>query len=311
MRRMRQAFADFWLQFLFFWAGLLPWVPRVTKPFWMATSWFFSRYLRFATTTNARRILGPDASDADITQLGKKTIASFYDFICDIARTRGWKLEEFTKTLGSVEGESVYEQARTQGRGAVLVTAHFGSFEVGMASVRLREPKVHTLFHRDRLGFFDGIRDRLHRQLGVIDQPLEDGLQTWASLRDALRRDEVVLIQGDRVMPGQRGRWVPLLHDRVQLPVGPVKLARLSGAPLIPVFAIRQPDGRVRMELEAPIDVNGPMDAVLQRLADAIARRIEAHPEQWHVLQPVFESDIKAKETDPELRSMHVSAWTR
>ncbi len=292
---MGRRFADFWLRFFFLWATYAPWVPRVTKPFWMATAWFFSPYLRSVTRSNARLILGPDHSESECRRLAKQTIADFYDFVCDIARCRRRKPERIRRDVEEIVGEEGYAQARASRRGAVLITAHFGSFETGIAALREREPRLYIVLQRDERALFERMRSELHRNLGVEEALVGDGLRMWLRLREALNKDEVVLIQGDRMIPGQKGHLVSMLYGHIQIPLGPIKLAIACDAPMIPVYAIRQPNGRIHIDLDPPIDPAGrPMEETAERLARSIEKRVAAHPSQWHVLQPMF-----AENADP------------
>ena len=75
------------------------------------------------------------------------------------------------------------------------------------------------------------------------------------ALRNALANDEAVLIQGDRVMPGQKGQAVRFFGGHILLPTGPVRLALISGAPIIPVYSVRTPEGKIRLFIEKPIVV--------------------------------------------------------
>jgi KDO2-lipid IV(A) lauroyltransferase len=200
----------------------------------------------------------------------------------------------------AVEGEDEYRAVRAAKRGAIVVTAHMGSFEVGLAALRQMEERVHVVFRRDQADRFDPIRRALRQRLGVIENPVDDGFGLWVRLRDALIANDVVVIQGDRVMPGQRGQRVPFLGSHVALPTGPVKLAQASGAPLIPIFALRQPDGKIRIRIEKAIEVAAdahPIDGVhpaMLELAAVLEKQVREHPDQWLMLEPAFCEDVLA-----------------
>ena len=80
----------------------------------------------------------------------------------------------------------------------------------------------------------------------------------WVRLREALRADQVVVIQGDRVLPGQKGQPIPFLDGDMEFPALPVTLAMLSGAPILPIFSLRTEANRIRLLIEEPIYV-GPI----------------------------------------------------
>jgi KDO2-lipid IV(A) lauroyltransferase len=135
------------------------------------------------------------------------------------------------------------------------------------------------------------MRPALPAGLGVVDLGVDEGGVVCVRLRDALRAAEVVAIQGDRVMPGQKGARMPVLGGHLALPTGPVKLAVASGAPIVPVFSVRTPGGKIRLFIEEAIEVNGDVDEALARLAAVIGRYVANYPEQWLVLHPAFEED--------------------
>jgi KDO2-lipid IV(A) lauroyltransferase len=155
-----------------------------------------------------------------------------------------------------------------------------------------QEKRIHVVFKRDT-GRFERIRQGLRQRLGVVEQAVDDGWGVWVKLRDALQADEVVAIQGDRVMPGQKGSRVPFLGGHMLLPTGPVKLALASGAPMAPVFSVRTPEGKIRLFIEEPIHVGHDVDEAMAKLADVIGRYVAQYPEQWLVLHPAFEEDAK------------------
>jgi lauroyl/myristoyl acyltransferase len=153
------------------------------------------------------------------------------------------------------------------------------------------------VFKRDAVDRFEQLRAELRRRLGVLEAPLEEGWGMWMRLRDALAADEVVLLQGDRVMPGQQGQRVRFMDGHILLPAGPVKLAQASGAPLVPIFSVRQRRGKIRLFVEEPIIVppdappgEGPHPA-LARLAAVLERYVRAYPHQWLMVRPVWCED--------------------
>ena len=186
-----------------------------------------------------------------------------------------------------------------------------GSFEVGLAALTQVEPRVHVVFKRDRFARFEALRRRLRERLGVGEAAIDDGWPTLLRLRDALARDEVIVLQGDRAMPGQRSQSVPVLGGHLRLPVGPITLARLGGSPIVPVFTVRDVDGKFRVHLLDPIDAATPgpaadgVDPALARFAAALERFIAAHPTQWLVLEPRLSKIARFRRADPPHANGH------
>ncbi|MEO6436275.1 MAG: lysophospholipid acyltransferase family protein [Tepidisphaeraceae bacterium] len=291
--RLRRAAADFWLDAFFRLAPRAPAVTRALRPLIARGAYRCSPSIRAATAANARRILGPDATSAQAHAFGRGVVSSFFDFVCDIAQSLHFSREQLLARIDAIEGHDRYLAARSARRGAIIATAHLGSFEAGVAALLEHEKTMHVVFKRDA-SRFEQVRSALRGKLGVVEQPVNDGWGMWLRLRDALGRDEVVMIQADRVMPGQKGVRVPFLHGHLLLPSGPIKLAIASGAPIIPVFAIRAPNGRIRIHVEDAIIAHAsdesPHPALLQ-FARILEQYVRAFPQQWLLLQNAFCED--------------------
>ena len=295
-----QKLAAFWLGHLFWAARCAPWYARITVGFWIFAAWLFSPALRRNTLANSRHILGKDATHAQCRRLARNTIRSFFMFVYDIGRHGRMDAAQMRQDVEHVEGSQHYDAARDLGRGVIVATAHFGAFESAVASLLEHEPKIHVVFQRDRSGAFEEVRRRLHERLGVIEHPIDDGLSAGAGLRGALQRGEAVLMQADRVMPGQRGTLMPFFDSHIEMPVGPAKLAAMTHSPIVPVFARRMPGGKVRITIHPAIQVNlaenpDALTDTVRHLAVVIESHVREHPEQWLTLhQPWRETSSHA-----------------
>lgn len=257
--------------------------------------------IRRSTRLNASRIYGHPLSPAAQRAFTRSVLANFYSFITDMALVSRQVHDSHLaqRLVGNVAGEHEYRAARSRGRGAVLVTAHIGSFEAGLIALRRVENSVHVVFKRDQSGPFERMRSSLRRALAVHEAAIDDGFGTWIALREALLRNEVVVMQGDRAVPGQQSIVVPFLGGSLRIPTGPVRLARLTSSPIIPVFAIRRADGKHDIFLATPIEpgesspaiASGPIDHAVLAVARAIEAVVAHYPQQWLVLDAAFEED--------------------
>jgi KDO2-lipid IV(A) lauroyltransferase len=291
--------AAFWLERLFWLAEHVPAVLRLTAGVLARGAFRGSASIRAGTLANAGRILGSDSPAAARRRLARGVVEHFILFCHDVGRSLRMTPDELYDQIEHLEGHDHYAAARALRKGAIVVTAHMGSFEVGMAALRRQDARVHVVFRRDAIGRFERMRAALRAKLGVIETPVDEGWTVWMRLRDALLADEVVVLQGDRVMPGQKGQSVPVLGADMLLPAGPAKLALATGAPIVPVFSVRTPGGRVRLCVEPPIVVDGRdpaagVDRAMNRMAAVIAKYVAAHPEQWLMLHPAWCADASA-----------------
>jgi lauroyl/myristoyl acyltransferase len=89
-----------------------------------------------------------------------------------------------------------------------------------------------------------------NERLKIVD--LSGGPRATIELLQALRRNEIVAIQGDRVYR-RHGADVPFFSQPATFPLGPFLLSQVSGAPVLPGFVIRQGWLRYRVLLGDPI----------------------------------------------------------
>lgn len=295
---VRQAAATFWLNFLFENTLRWPWFVRATRSMFLFFAWRCSRTLRDGTTANARWLLGPQSTPRQRKMLGKAIIRDFYDFVYDMGRAVRMPPQRLAQQIQCVEGQPAYFAARAKKKGAIIATAHLGSFEVGMVALTQLEPHVHVVYHRDAHPRFERLRSAQRLYLGVQEAHVEQGLPLWMDLRQALEQDHVVLIQADRVLPGHKGVPMPFLGGHIMMPTGPVKLALATGAPIVPTVSLRTARRKVRIVLGQPIEVHadqGPIDhnhpAMIQ-LAQFFSYHIQQNPHQWHVLSRAWCEDL-------------------
>ncbi len=301
--RIAAVCVDAWLTAFFGLARSAPSVLRLVRPLALRGAWALSPATRHATRANAARLLGPQSTDRERDRLARAVLGSCFDAVMEIGTNQSHSVADLAESLEATEGLEQYASARAKNLGAILVTAHMGPFETAMAILRTHEPNVHVVFRRDRLKVFERLRSAQHARLGVVEAPSDDGLKTWIQLRDALSRNEVVVMQGDRVMPGQPGAKVPFLGGHMLVPVGPVKLARITGSPIVPVFAARNARGRIVIHLERPIwpetlarpdSGSSETDPAILELARVIERYVRQYPEQWLCLHPVAIEDSRS-----------------
>ncbi|MGH7438111.1 MAG: lysophospholipid acyltransferase family protein, partial [Polyangiaceae bacterium] len=130
------------------------------------------------------------------------------------------------------------------------------------------------------------IQDEARRAQGV--EVAHAGGDPFATLGllGHLRSGGVVALQMDRMSAGMRARRVTLFGRPSYLPEGPLRLASVAGAPIVPVFASRAGHRHYEMRIEAPVHLprrptEAELDAAAQGLADSLAAFVRARPTQW------------------------------
>src|SRR5262249_44654850 len=151
-----------------------PWMAAALRPLAVRLTIRCSPKVRQATAANARRILGAHLSDRECREFGGQVVASFYDFVAAVGPCAGMNDAQLRERIETIEGKYRYaEHRRRDRRGAIIITAHMGSFEVGLASLLDVEQNVHVVYKRDAMDQFETIRRGLRQALGVREAAID------------------------------------------------------------------------------------------------------------------------------------------
>ena len=206
-----------------------------------------------------------------------------------------------TDARGSVEdrvtsvGFQHITEGLTHGKGVILALPHLGGFDFAAAWLAGRGVAptvvVEAIEPPELFEWFAEVR----RAIGMEVVPL--GPDAAAGVLRALRENRVVCLLSDRDLAGD-GVPVQFFDEETTLPAGPATLALRAGATLLPAAVYFRPHGHhfVKIEAPLPIERRGRLREDVTRLTQDLARRFEElvrmAPEQWHVMQPNWPSDM-------------------
>ena len=218
-------------------------------------------------------------------------------FWIDLLRYSGRRDVDPGSLLASRSGDERLVAASREGRGAILLTAHVGNFELGGLFLAQLGLKVAAVYVPDPSPVIEKHREDARRMLGVRGLPIDTSPFAFLPVRKALEENTFVAIQGDRDVSGT-GRRMPFFGKSASFPVGPFRLAQVSGAPIFPVFVLQEDDGRYRTIVEEAIRVPNARGvegetAVVAALAFFVAsmeRTIRAYPSQWYLFTRFWEA---------------------
>jgi KDO2-lipid IV(A) lauroyltransferase len=102
----------------------------------------------------------------------------------------------------------------------------------------------------------------------------------------------VVCLLGDRDLTGA-GANVEFFGATARMPLGPARLAAATGATLLVIGCWFTPQGwAIRVHPPVPVPDRAAVCHATQKVADCFATDIAAHPQDWHMLQPLWIEDL-------------------
>jgi KDO2-lipid IV(A) lauroyltransferase len=237
-----------------------------------------------------RHVLGPTASDDEVRAVARAAFVHHFRNYYQLLRP-AWSDEEWERRH-QVEGIQHLDAAVALGKGVIGFSAHFGSVE-HLAEVMRRDRGLRPLAPAEEIR-----PQRLYDfMLTIRERRGGKGIPASLSGRDLLRhlRQGGVMGLTADLDTTRTGLPVTLFGAPALLPQGPARLALLTGAVLIPAFAIRQPDGTYRTVFEPPLELTRTGDreadlaAAMRQVAAALERWIGAYPGQWTQFNPIWQ----------------------
>lgn len=188
-----------------------------------------------------------------------------------------------------------FEAEIAKGKGLIFALPHSGNWDMAGVWLINRGHRFSTVAERlEPESLFDQFV-AYRESLGFEIFPLTGGEQPpFARLADRLRDGSVVCLLAERDLT-RHGVPVQFFGEPTRMPAGPARLAIETGAALMPVHHFFLPDGRSQILVGESVDVSGGVEQATQAVADAFATNIAAHPADWHMLQPLWESDWSAE----------------
>jgi lauroyl/myristoyl acyltransferase len=217
-----------------------------------------------------------------------------YRAVAECARSMTEGLEQWgprPKPLDiRVIGGEVVEEALEEGRGLVVVTGHFGSWEIAARVLgRLGRPASMVTAHEPNptaREFIHRLRTRHGFKVIYSDRSLFTGLP----ILQALRRHEIVGMQIEPWGPKPGSHEVDFCGRRTRVQLGPFAIARVARAPIVAVFALRTGIRRYELRVTGRFDPTTRAESIaaLETTANAYGRLIREYPSQWLMFEEVW-----------------------
>lgn len=249
--------------------------------------WFHVLRIRRATVTRQLRAAFPSWPAGRVRGVARALYGNLGRWAAEFARATGPERVRVEALAGvEVEGLEGYESATAGGRGAIVVTAHLGNWDLAACSQAFAGRRLAVLSRRLSNRGLDRYWMERRRAAGL--EIVEEGASV-VRLAELVRSGWTVVLMVDQATPPERGGVrVPFLGREAWTTRLPGVLAVRTGAPIFPVFVDSPAGGRHRIRVESPLWAEGlggrPGERVLEltrRISERLERRVRERPDQW------------------------------
>lgn len=182
-----------------------------------------------------------------------------------------------------VKGLEIVDRALSQKRGFIVLSAHFGNWELLAGWFGLKKYPVNVLARRLRYEKFDDWINGLRRKMGVNVVMRDESAKTILKL---LREGQSIAILADQDISSLDGVFVDFFGRPAYTPTAPVILALATAVPIIPMFIVREGKTHtiyVEEPIELEITANKETDIKVntEKWSKVVESYIRKYPSHW------------------------------
>ncbi|MBC8527516.1 MAG: lysophospholipid acyltransferase family protein [Candidatus Cloacimonetes bacterium] len=224
----------------------------------------------------------PEKSDKDIKRIAKETFINFSKYAIEFCWFSTKSIEEKNKYV-SICGLENIDIALSYGKGLILLTGHFGNWELGGQIIAQYTNKLYAVARKQRNSYFNNFINniRTSNKAHIIPQKY-----AFRGIVKAVKNNNIILILGDQ-NAGKHGIFVDFFGKPASTYPGTAKIALKFGCPIIFSACLRQPNGKNRLYIEKPIFLKQKESPDIdvknytQELTSLLEKWIRQYPSQW------------------------------
>ena len=246
--------------------------------------------------SNMRRVLGKEASWQRVKHAARESFRNYGRLAVDFIRYPHLTDRDVFRAIGVPSGLENLRSALARGKGLIVITAHFGNWDLAGASLSRLDYKLNAVAETFEPEKMDKLINGTRIKVGLNIIPIES-VQSLKEMFIALRRNEIVFLLFDRPESPETGVPVQFFGETAYLPGGPAALALKTGAGISIGYGYRKPDvvtfqAVAGQEVEFRHLLTGVKERDIQIITQEYVRRIEdvirEHPEQWYMFREMW-----------------------
>jgi phosphatidylinositol dimannoside acyltransferase len=247
---------------------------------------------------NLARVL-PDLDPAALEDVVHEGLRRYLRYWLEAFRLPSMSPADIDRRFHLVEGEDRLAVAIASGRGVICALPHMGNWDLAGAWVNHTHAPLTTVVERLKP---ESLFDRFveyRRSLGMEVLALTGEAPPFRTLIERLKAGHLICLVADRDLTSS-GVPVQFFGEQARMPGGPAALAIASGALLFPVSLWVDGDatvGCIHPQVKPPLTGDRPTRVAVttQAVARVFERAIAEHPADWHMLQPLWDADIRSR----------------
>ena len=292
--------------FVIFIRGLLYLIPR------RAASWLgrrlgdlfhlVDRRHRKEVLQNLDLAFGNEKSKREKIRIARGAYRHFGQVFFDFLRYPNLSLEKLEKII-EIEGWENLEEAYSRGKGVLILTAHYGFWELMGVAQGFRGRPLFVIARKLDNPFLEKQLHHYRTRSGNVVIYKQNAVK---EILRALRENKAAAVLIDQNISPRQGVFVDFFGMPASTTPILSSIALKTGAPIVPAFSEPLPKGRWRFIYESALEIstNGNRNEAIQRVTQqctaVIERYIRKRPEIWLWMHRRWKSQPQPEEKDGE-----------
>jgi KDO2-lipid IV(A) lauroyltransferase len=258
------------------------------------TSFSLAKKSRESLRENLRLVTGLDGGALD--GLCRENFANFIKMLADYFYCTSRSETRCPKLLEEWHGFDNLTAALERGKGAIVITAHLGNWELGGILLALKKLPMTVVTLDEPTTELTRWRDDYRRKLGIKTICVGADKFSFVEMIQTLRRNEIVAMLIDRPYANS-GTPVRFFARNTEFSTAPALLWQHTDAAVLPAFVLQNKKGRYLSFADPAIPMarqDDPREAVAQntqRIATVFESIIRENPEQWFNYVPIWKNN--------------------
>ena len=245
-------------------------------------------FRRGVVLENLRRVFGEGVPDAEVERLAQAHYAHLWRLFTEFVRFR-WMSAARKAAIVAVENVDVFTRALERGKGILVLTGHFGNWEVATVAGLRQFPQMRGRIHFVRRPIKPQWLDRFvnwrFRRAGFGVLPKRGSLD---AILDRLAAGDAIVFPFDQHAGPPDGIEVDFFGYPAWTFKSLALIALASDAHVLPAASWRKDDGTHVLRFEEPLaaiacaDVGEEIRRNTRAYNAALEHLVLRHPEQWY-----------------------------
>ncbi len=242
---------------------------------------FFNRRRRVIAYANLKAAFGSEKTPAELRAITKAVYRNMVQTFVEVLNLTKINRKYVDKYVEVVNMDRI-RNASKSGRGTVLLTAHFGDWELSSLVSSVEGFPILVLVREQKMKLLSDLLNQLRESNGC--KVIRKGMDVKNILK-ALRDKNIVGVLSDQDA-GKNGTFVDFFGRPTSHHSGPFEIAKHTDSLVLPNFIVRTHGPYHKLCLEEYIDFReskSPDDIKenLQKFAKLLEQYVRKYPEQW------------------------------